>query len=51
MKRMCIAQFIWVQTVFKKLELTTMKMFDLITLLTLILMINFNFKLLLNDKI
>lgn len=45
---MCIAQFIWVQTVAKKLELTIMKRFDLIILLTLILMINFNFKLLLN---
>lgn len=48
MKRMCKAQFIWVQTLVKKLELTIMKRFDLITLLTLILMINFNLKLLLN---
>lgn len=48
MKIMCKAQFIWVQTVAKKLELTTMKRFDFITLLTHILMINFNFKLLLN---
>lgn len=48
MKIMCKAQFIWVQTVAKKLELTTMKMFDLIILLTHILMINFHFKLLSN---